>query len=317
MTSSNLKSHTIGWIGIGRMGYPMAGRLADAGCDIAVYNRTRAKAEPLASHGALIVDKPAELADRDIVFTMVSTSDDLKQVLLGPNGVLSRSGAAPKILVDCSTISQEASAEIRAAAAKVGTQLLAAPVSGNAKVIKAGKLSIVASGPKQAYEAALPYLQSIGQGVSYVGDGELARMVKICHNVLLGVVTQSLAEITVLAEKAGVPRHAFLDFINKSVMGSVFTKYKTPAFVNLDFTTTFTPYLLRKDIDLGLEAGRRLEVPLPLTALTREIVQSLMGNGYLDTDFSTLLLLQAKAAGIELKPENVEVSDGLSQHANR
>jgi len=293
------------------MGYPMAGRLADAGCNIAVYNRTRAKAEPLAARGARIVEKPAELADRDIVFTMVSTSDDLKQVLLGPNGVLSRSGTAPKVLVDCSTISQEASAEIRAAAAKVGTQLLAAPVSGNAKVIKAGKLSIVASGPKPAYEQALPYLQSIGQGVSYVGDGELARMVKICHNVLLGVVAQSLAEITVLAEKAGVPRHAFLDFINKSVMGSVFTKYKTPAFVNLDFTTTFTPYLLRKDIDLGLEAGRRFEVPLPLAALTREILQSLMGNGYVDTDFSTLLLLQAKASGIELKPENVEVSDGL------
>ncbi len=311
MSSSNLKRHTIGWIGIGRMGYPMAGRLADAGCNIAVYNRTRAKAEPLAARGARIVEKPAELADRDIVFTMVSTSDDLKQVLLGPNGVLSRSGTAPKVLVDCSTISQEASAEIRAAAAKVGTQLLAAPVSGNAKVIKAGKLSIVASGPKPAYEQALPYLQSIGQGVSYVGDGELARMVKICHNVLLGVVAQSLAEITVLAEKAGVPRHAFLDFINKSVMGSVFTKYKTPAFVNLDFTTTFTPYLLRKDIDLGLEAGRRLEVPLPLAALTRQIVQSLMGNGYVDTDFSTLLLLQAKASGIELKPENVEVSDGL------
>jgi len=293
------------------MGYPMAGRLADAGCNIAVYNRTRAKAEPLAARGARIVEKPAELADRDIVFTMVSTSDDLKQVLLGPNGVLSRSGTAPKVLVDCSTISQEASAEIRAAAAKVGTQLLAAPVSGNAKVIKAGKLSIVASGPKPAYEQALPYLQSIGQGVSYVGDGELARMVKICHNVLLGVVAQSLAEITVLAEKAGVPRHAFLDFINKSVMGSVFTKYKTPAFVNLDFTTTFTPYLLRKDIDLGLEAGRRFEVPLPLAALTREILQSLMGNGYVDTDFSSLLLLQAKASGIELKPENVEVSDGL------
>ncbi|HLQ26121.1 MAG TPA: NAD(P)-dependent oxidoreductase [Acidiferrobacterales bacterium] len=311
MSPSNLKRHTIGWIGIGRMGYPMAGRLADAGCNIAVYNRTRAKAEPLAARGARIVEKPAELADRDIVFTMVSTSDDLKQVLLGPNGVLSRSGTAPKVLVDCSTISQEASAEIRAAAAKVGTQLLAAPVSGNAKVIKAGKLSIVASGPKPAYEQALPYLQSIGQGVSYVGDGELARMVKICHNVLLGVVAQSLAEITVLAEKAGVPRHAFLDFINKSVMGSVFTKYKTPAFVNLDFTTTFTPYLLRKDIDLGLEAGRRFEVPLPLAALTREILQSLMGNGYVDTDFSTLLLLQAKASGIELKPENVEVSDGL------
>ena len=138
---------------------------------------------------------------------------------------------------------------------------------------------------------ALP-ISLLGRGVSYVGDGELARMVKICHNILLGVVTQSLAEITILAEKGGVPRHAFLDFINKSVMGSLFTKYKAPSFVNLDWTPTFTPYLLRKDLDLGLEAGRNLGVPQPLTALTREIVQTMMGNGYGDIDFGALLELQ-------------------------
>ena len=136
-------------------------------------------------------------------------------------------------------------------------------------------------------------------------------MVKICHNILLGVVTQSLAEITVLAEKGGVPRHAFLDFINKSVMGSLFTKYKSPAFVNLDWTPTFTPYLLRKDLDLGLEAGRNLGVPQPLTALTREIVQSMIGNGYKDSDFGALLELEAKAAGLELKSENKMIDDGL------
>jgi len=144
-----------------------------------------------------------------------------------------------------------------------------------------------------------------------VGEGELARIVKICHNVMLGVVTQCMAEITVLAEKAGVPRHAFLDFLNQSVMGSMFTRYKTPAFVNLDFKVTFTPYLLRKDLDLGLSAGREFEVPMPLASITRDLVQSMMGNGMTDKDFSTLLIQQARASGIELKSENVEVSDGL------
>src|SRR6185437_15788502 len=112
------------------------------------------------------------------------------------------------------------------------------------KVVKAGKLSVVVSGPEDAYRTALPYLERIGQGVSYVGEGELARMVKICHNVFLGSVVEALLGATVLAQKGGVPRHAFLDFINKSVMGSTFSRYKTPALVNLDFAPTFTPVLL-------------------------------------------------------------------------
>jgi len=147
---------------------------------------------------------------------------------------------------------------------------------------------------------------------SYVGEGELARIVKICHNVFLGVVTQSLAEITLLAQKAGVPRHAFLDFINQSVMGSVFSRYKSPAFVNLDFKVTFTPYLLRKDMDLGLDAGRRYEVPMPLASVTRDLIQSMMGQGMTEQDFATLLVQQAKASGVALDPENVPVDDGLS-----
>jgi len=189
--------------------------------------------------------------------------------------------------------------------------MLAAPVSGNAKVIKAGKLTVVASGPKDAFEAVSPYLEAIGRGVSYVGDGELSRIAKICHNVMLGVVIQNLCEITVLAEKAGMQRHAFLDFLNKSVMGSMFTAYKTPALTNLDFHVTFTPELLRKDIDLGLSAGKTFGVPMPLTSLTRDLVQTLIGHGYTDQDFSTLLLLQAKASGLDIKSENKEVGDGL------
>ncbi len=310
--AAELRSHKLGWIGVGRMGYPMAERLAKAGADIAVYNRTRTKAEPLTKSGVRLVDRPSELADRDIVFTMVSASEDLKQVALGPDGVLTVAGKAPRIHIDCSTVSEEASSEVRAAAQKRGTAMLASPVSGNAKVVKAGKLSIVVSGPKAAYETALPYLERLGQGVSYVGEGELARMVKICHNVLLGIVIQAMVEVTVLAQKGGVPRHAFLDFINKSVMGSTFTRYKTPALVNLDFAPTFTPLLLRKDLDLGLAAARKLGAPMALTALVREILQSLIGQGYTDQDFAALLIQQAKAAGMPLEPENVPVSDGLS-----
>ena len=302
----------LGWIGAGRMGFEMARRLAKGGCDITVWNRTRAKAEPLAKDGARIVDGLPELAGCDIVFCMVSTYDDVKEVIAGPKGLLSGS-ARPKMVVECSSISLEGSAELRRILGERGVELLSAPVSGNAKVIKAGKLTFVVSGPKSAYDAAAPYLDMMGQGSSYVGEGELSRIVKICHNVMLGVVTQCMAEITVLAQKAGVPRHAFLDFLNKSVMGSTFTRYKAPAFVNLDFHVTFTPYLLRKDMDLGLAAGRKFEVPMPLASITRDLIQSMMGAGMTEEDFSTLLLQQAKVSGIELKPENKTVGDGLSQ----
>jgi 3-hydroxyisobutyrate dehydrogenase-like beta-hydroxyacid dehydrogenase len=307
----NLRSHNLGWIGAGRMGFAMAKRLLGAGCDVTVYNRTRAKAEPLEADGARIVDIPAELADRDIVFTMVSSADDLYSVVCGDQGLLSGS-ATPKLLIDCSSVSEEGSERVRAALKDRGCEMLSAPVSGNAKVIKAGRLTIVASGPKAAFEMAEHLLGEIGEGVTYVGEGELARMVKICHNVLLGVVTQCLAEITVLAEKGGVPRHALLDFINDSVMGSMFTRYKSPAFVNLDWTPTFTAPLLRKDMDLGLSAGKKLGVPMPVAAATRELVQQAIDAGRTDCDFGILLELQAAASDIQLQPENIAVDDGLS-----
>jgi len=202
MATVNLQQHKLGWIGIGRMGYAMAERLAKAGCDVSVWNRTRSKAEPLAAHGAKVVDSLTDLAACDIVFTMVSTGKDVKEVLFGANGVMAK-GKAPRIVVDSTSISLEESAEIREKLAKQGVKFLAAPVSGNAKVIKAGKLTVVASGPRDAFDAVAPYMQAIGQGVSYVGDGELSRIAKICHNVMLGVVAQSLAEITVLAQQAG------------------------------------------------------------------------------------------------------------------
>jgi len=300
------RTEKLGWIGAGRMGYAMAERLANAGCDIAVWNRTKAKADPLAEHGARVVAHLDELAGTDILFCMVSTYDDVKEVI---GKVLAK--GKPGMVVECSSISLEGSAELRRLLSQHQVQYLAAPVSGNAKVIKAGKLTFVVSGPKAAYEKARPYLDLMGVGSSYVGEGELSRIAKICHNVMLGVVIQSLCEITILAQKAGMPRHAFLDFLNKSVMGSMFTRYKTPALVNLDFHVTFTPKLLRKDLDLGLGAGREFEVPMPLASITRDLLQQMIGQGMTEEDFSTLLLMQARASGIELEPEKVAVSDGL------
>jgi len=304
------RQHRLGWIGIGRMGFAMAERLARGGCDLAVYNRTREKAEPLAALGARIVDRPADLAGCDIVFTMVSAGDDVKAVLDGGDGLLAGHGT-PRLVVDSTSISVEDSAAVRARLAARGIELLAAPVSGNAKVIRAGRLTYCVSGPRGAYELARPYLDLIGAGTFYVGEGELARIAKIAHNVYLGVVIQCLSEITILAQKAGMTRHAFLDFLNASVMGSTFSRYKTPALVNLDMSVTFTPALLCKDLDLGLDAGRELGVPMPLASITRDLVQALIGHGYGEEDFAALVKLQARASGIELASERAAVTDGL------
>ena len=303
---------TVGWIGTGRMGAAMAGRLARAGVDLAVWNRTRAKAEPLADLGATVVDSIADLAGRDVVFTMVSSDQDLVQVLTGEGGLLRQDGRVPGIVVDTSTVSMQTSAAMRQACEGVGAQFLASPVSGNGKVVTAGKLSLVSSGDQATFERCRPLLESIGAHVTYVGDGETARLAKICHNLMLGVVTQSMAEITVLAEKGGMSRAAFLEFLNHSVMGSVFTRYKTPAFVHLDYTPTFTPILLRKDFDLGLAAARELDVPMPLAAATAQLVQSTVSSGRTTEDFAILLDQQAQLSGVQLKPEETAVDDGLS-----
>ncbi len=302
---------TIGWIGLGRMGEAMVKKLTAAGHRVQVWNRTRAKAMPLAEYGAVIVDAKADLAGCDVVFTMVSTTDDLKEVLFGQGGLMS-GAQRPKLLVDSSSISQEGSAEIRERLQALGVGYLCAPVSGNAKVAKAGKLLVVASGPKLHYDAVEPLLQAMGRKVMWVGEGELARVWKIAHNTMFGVIIQSLCEITVLAEKAGIPRHVFLQSINDSVLGSMYTRYKSPVLTNLSFEqVTFTPKLLLKDMDLGLGAGKAHGVPMPSAAATRESIARLVGRGHDDVDFAILLQEMAADAGLALKPENVKVDDGL------
>ena len=311
----------IGWIGIGRMGFPMVQRVLKAGHPVKIWNRTRSKAEPLKSQGATLVERMEELRESEVVMTMLSTGKDVIEVCFGKGGLAAPdAGTVPGIVVDCSTIGMDESKEVRDTLAGRGVRYLAAPVSGNPKCVIAGKLSCVVSGPKAAYDKVEPLLEAFAaRGVAYAGEGELARICKIAHNVFLAAMIENLIEITLLAQKAGVPRHAFLRFVNNSVLGSIFTQYKSPALVNLDYTTTFTVPLLRKDVDLGLEAARRLGVAMPVTAAMREVLQSHLGmaaakadpDAYQGLDFAALLDTLAQFAGMTLEPENVAVPTGL------
>jgi 3-hydroxyisobutyrate dehydrogenase len=309
----------VGWIGMGRMGTPMAARLARGGYSLKVWNRTRAKAEPLVADGAEIVSRKEDLRGVDVLFTMLSTGKDLADVCFGDGGVATGE-TTPKLIVDCSTIGVDESAEIRRKLADRKIQYLSAPVSGNPRCVIAGFLSSVVSGPKDAFDKAEPLIRAYAvRGVSYVGEGELARICKIAHNMFLAVVLQNLIEVTLLAHKKGVSRHAFLDFMNNSALGSIFTRYKSPALVNLDFTTTFTMALQCKDIDLGLVEARKLGVVMPATVAMREVFQSHFGvaasksdpEAYLAKDFSAVLETMALYSGMHLESENVPVKSGL------
>ena len=305
-------SKKIGWIGLGRMGEAMVKRLLQAGYEVEVWNRTRSKAEPLAKYGAVVVNNVLDLAGCETVITMVSTTKDLKQVLFGPGGLVT-SSIKPKMVVDSSSISQEGSAEVRKELEALGIGYLCAPVSGNAKVAKAGLLLVVSSGPRDLYNIAEPYFQAMAKKCMWIGEGELARVWKIAHNTMFGVVIQNLCEITVLAEKAGIPRHLFLESINDSVLGSMYTRYKTPVLTNLNFEqVTFTPELLLKDMDLGMAAAKAHGVVMPSAAATRESIARMVGRGYGDIDFSALLIEVAKDSGLELTSENKTIPDGLS-----
>ena len=295
-----MTEHHIGWLGTGRMGSAMAARLIATGAAVTVWNRTASKTLPLVELGATQADTVNDLGRCDIVFTSVTSSPDLLAVTLGPEGLFNAFNAqsAPRIVVDTSTVSAEAAAEVRAEAAGRGIEFLSAPISGNGNVVTQGRASIIASGPRSVFDTVLPYLQAIAPSVTYAGAGEEARLVKLAHNLMVGMITEALAEVTVLAEKGGVAPSAFLDFIDGSVLGSVFIGYKGQAIRNHDYEPTFTTELLRKDFDLGLGAARSLEVPMPVAATTYQAIQTAIGYGYGKSDFATLYEVAARAAAI-------------------
>ena len=287
----------IGWLGTGRMGTAMATQLLKGGTELAVWNRTAAKAKPLLDLGAQPAQTISALKSCDIVFITVTSSPDLLAVTLGPEGLLTGDGLPP-VVVDCSTVSAEAAAQVREEAVALGVGFLSAPISGNPAMVAEGGAAIVASGPFDVFERARDHLALIAPTVVYAGASEEARLVKLGHNLLLGMITEALAEVTTLAQKGGVTAPAFLDFINGSVLASTFIRHKGNAIRERDYAPTFTSENLRKDFDLGLSAARTLEVPLPLAASTHQLIQTAIGLGYRNDDYVTLYEVAARAAGL-------------------
>ena len=228
---------------------------------------------------------------------MVTGPADLEQVTLGDGGLLTGE-QRPVVLVDCSTVSETVSARIRAAAAAAGAGFLAAPVCGNPEVFAEGQGSFIVSGPAGTFQAARPDLERIAGKVTYVGEQEQARLVKLAHNLYLGMMVQSLAEVVTLAEKAGTSREAFLEFFNGSGLTSPWIRRRSPELVSGDRHLTFTNEQLRKDFDLGLGAARALEVPMPSTSAVHQIIQLAIGHGLREEDFLSLYEFQARGAGL-------------------
>lgn len=296
---------TVGWLGTGRMGTAMAGRLLDAGERVVVWNRTAAKTGPLTARGARAVDQITDLGECEVVFVTVSAPRDLEEVVGGEHGLLS-GAARPGVIVDCSTVSAQTSAGVRAAANAAGVAFLAAPVSGNPHVVAAGGACLVASGPAEVFSAVRPYLDHIAKLSVHVGEAEQSRLVKLCHNLYLGMMVQALVEVVSLAEKGGTEPAAFLEFLGGTVLASQWVRNRTPDLVSRDWTPTFTTELLRKDFDLGLDAARALEVPMPVAGMVHQLIQSAIGTGLRDKDFLSLYDQQARGAGLSLSPASQE-----------
>jgi 3-hydroxyisobutyrate dehydrogenase-like beta-hydroxyacid dehydrogenase len=295
----SINGASLGWLGTGRMGAALARRLIEAGQRVTVWNRTPAKTEPLVAAGARAVGRITGLAGCDVVFITVSGPPDLEEVV----AALLSGESRPGVLVDCSTVSAATSARVRAEANEAGAGFLAAPVSGNPHVVAEGGACIVASGPVEVFTAVRPYLDVMTKVAVYAGEAEQARLVKLCHNLYLGMMVQALVEVTSLAEKGGTDRAAFLEFLNGTVVSSDWVRKRAGDLVARDWTPTFTTELLRKDFDLGLAAARSLEVPMPVAASVHQLIQSAIGLGLRHEDFLSLYDQQARVAGLVPEPE--------------
>jgi 3-hydroxyisobutyrate dehydrogenase-like beta-hydroxyacid dehydrogenase len=292
-----VKNLTLGWLGTGRMGTALADRLLAGTSALAVWNRTAARTAPLVERGATAVGQVADLCKRDVVFVTVLADGDLAQVMFGEDGLLG-GPSRPRVVVDCSTVSAETSALVRSAAEAAGTAYLAAPVSGNPAVVAAGRANMVVSGPRATYDLVRPYLDMLAQNVVHVGEAEQARLIKLCHNLYLGMMVQALVEVTTLAEKGGTDAAAFLKFLSGTVLASEWIRLRSSALAEHDWTTTFPVTGLEKDLDLGLAAAKHLSVPMPVAATVQQLVRAAAGAGLGEQDLLALYQQQASTAGL-------------------
>jgi 3-hydroxyisobutyrate dehydrogenase len=295
---------SVAFLGLGRMGSVMATRLLDTGASLSVWNRTAAKCAPLVERGARQLESVAEAARSEVIFSMVLDDRALGDLHAPATGLFSGSEVTARVWIDGSTVSPPAAEAAAEAAAAAGVAYVSAPISGNPGVVEAGQAIFAISGDEAGLDITEDVCLRMGRAVHRVGSRAEANVVKICTNALLGVTMQSLAEIAVLADRLGVSRAGLLEFVNDSAIGSPFSRYKTPALIELDFPTAFTPEGQRKDIRLALDLARSVEVPMSVLTETEVAYSRLIAGGLgAGQDFATLILNVARDAGHTLRPE--------------
>lgn len=289
---------TIGWIGAGRMGTAMAGFVLAAGYPVLVCSRTAASRQRLVVRGAREAANPAECArEADLVFSSIPDDATLRAIALGPDGALAnaRPGA---VFVDTSTVSVEASAEVAGEADKLGVLYLRIPISGNAASAQHGEVTALVSGPQSAWETVKPVVKTFSNAQVYLGAGEEARVMKLVVNALVVNFAQAMAEALALGRKAGLDWSLMLDTLAQSTLTSPWLKAKAALLERRDFTPTMTTRLILKDIDLIMAAARANAVPMPLTAATRQLMQSVVGAGYGEDDYMATIKLAEQLSGL-------------------
>jgi 3-hydroxyisobutyrate dehydrogenase-like beta-hydroxyacid dehydrogenase len=287
----------VGLIGLGNMGTAIAERVLEAGYPLVLHNRTLEKAAPYVDRGATLAETPADLAEEvDVVLTSLANDEAFEHMA---EKVLA--AARPSsVLVDLSTVSPAVSARVASLADEASVDYLRAPVSGNPTVVRAGNLTLIVSGPREALERVEPVLRAIGPAIHYVGDAEQARVVKLAINLMIAGLAELMSEALVLGERSGVSREALLEVMGSSAVGAPFVKYKTEPLLADDFSATFTTALMEKDIDLVLDAAGQSEVELPLAQHLKALLRSAVEAGYADDDFMALYLHLRGAASEEV-----------------
>ncbi len=288
----------IGWIGAGRMGVPMAGFLLQAGYPLAVYSRTAASRAKLVKLGAREASDVRDCVnDVQVVFSSVSDDAALRDIALGPNGVLANA-AAGTVFAETSTVSSEVSELVALEAQRAGISYLRMPISGNAASARKGDVTVMVSGPVAAWEKVQPLVETFSKSQVYLGDAEQARVMKLVVNALVVNLAQTIAEALALGSKAGLDWEVMLDTLAQSTLASPWLKIKIAALKKHDYEATMSARLILKDIDLMLAAARSHEVPMPLTANTRQLMQVLVGEGFGEEDYMAAVKLAARQAGV-------------------
>jgi len=289
----------LGYVGLGVMGGGVVRRLLDAGHTVTVWNRTREKADALLEAGARWAETPREVAERsEITFTMVTNTAAVKAVTSGPDGILAGLGPG-KVYVDMSTASPANTRELAERVAAVGADMLDAPVSGSVITLEQGKLSIMVGGDRAVFERVKPVLEAIGPRVFHVGPNGAAVTMKIAINLSLAVQMLAFSEGVLLAEKSGIEREKAVEVMLASVIASPMVVYRGPFVLEQPEEAWFDCRMMQKDMNLALELGRELEVPLPTTAVTNELLTAANGLGVGDKDFAVLFDVLAAMSGLK------------------